>query len=218
MAAQVAHEINNPLAGIKNSFRLIRDAVPVDHPDHDMVGRIEREIDRIAHVVRQMYTLHTARPHLPTCVLVPETVRDVVAMLEPLCRAHDVDIELAPVSPDLTVWAPEGSLHQVLYNLTTNALKASPRGGVIQIRAELTEDRFAKFTVRDQGPGIAAEVEKRMFEPFFSAGTGGNMSEGLGLGLSIVKRIVDSLRGRIEFDCAAGQGTTFRVYLPTQQT
>lgn len=218
MAAQVAHEINNPLAGIKNSFRLIRDAVPEDHPDHDMVARIEREIDRIAHVVRQMYTLHTARPHMPTCIPVPETVRDVLAMLEPRCHAHNVQIELAPISPDLTVWAPEGSLQQVLYNLTTNALKASPRGGVIQIWAELTEDRFAKFTVRDQGPGIAAEVEKRMFEPFFSAGTGGNMSEGLGLGLSIVKRIVDSLRGRIEFDCAAGQGTTFRVYLPTQQT
>ena len=59
MAARVAHEINNPLAGIRNAFRLVRDAVPEDHPDHDMVERIEREIDRIANIVRQMYTLYS---------------------------------------------------------------------------------------------------------------------------------------------------------------
>ena len=61
IAAQVAHEINNPLAGIKNSFQLIKHAVPADHPDRDMVGRIEREIDRIARVVRQIYELYSPR-------------------------------------------------------------------------------------------------------------------------------------------------------------
>jgi PAS domain S-box-containing protein len=217
MAARVAHEINNPLAGIKNSFRLIRHAVPEDHPDHDMVGRIEREIDRIAHVVRQMYKLHSPRARTPTDVPVEETIRDVLLMLEPLRREHEVRVELAPVSAKLIVKVPEGSLQQVLYNLTANAIQASPRNGAINIAAEPTDKDYIRISVRDQGPGIPAEVRDRMFEPFFSADTGAGSKEGIGLGLSIVRSIVESVRGRIEVETRVGEGACFHVCLPASQ-
>jgi len=217
MAAQVAHEINNPLAGIKNSFRLIRDAVPADHPDHDMVGRIEREIDRITHVVRQMYKLHSPRAQTPTDIPVEETICDVLVMLEPLRREHEVAIELASVLPQLIIKAPEGSLQQVLYNLTANAIQASPRGGVVGIAAEPTDQDHVRISIRDQGPMIPAEVQDRMFEPFFTAETGGGTKTGIGLGLSIVKSIVESLKGRIESESRVGEGTCFHVYLPAKQ-
>ena len=136
MAAQVAHEINNPLAGIKNSFRLIRDAVPADHPDHDMVERIEREIDRIAHIVRQMYELYSPRAQQPRNIPVGKTIRDMLAMLEPLCQEHEVAVEVGPIPPELTVWAPEGSLQQIMYNLTINAIQASPAGRKCDISVE----------------------------------------------------------------------------------
>jgi len=215
MAAQVAHEINNPLAGIKNSFHLIRNAVPEDHPDYDMVGRIDREIDRIAHIVRQMYKLYSPRAQTPTDVPVEETIRDVFVMLQPLCREHEVTIELAPVSPKLIVRAPEGSLQQILHNLTANAIQVSPRSSVLDIVAEPVDKDCVRISIRDYGPGIPAEVEDQIFEPFFSAETGGGTEEGLGLGLAIVKNVAELIGGRIEFESRLGKGTCFHVYLPS---
>ena len=218
MAALVAHEINNPLAGIKNSFRLIRDAVPLDHPDRDMVARIEREIDRIALVIRQMYQIYSPRSEDLTDIPVGETIRDVLALLEPLRCENEVTVELAAVSPALMVRAYPGGLQQVLYNLVTNAIHASPRAAVVHVAAELAGEDYVKISIRDRGPGIPAKMQARMFEPFVSADTGNATAGGLGLGLglSIVKSIVDSLRGRIEFESMLGEGTCFRVYLPSK--
>ncbi len=216
MAAQVAHEINNPLAGIKNSFRLIRDAVPKDHPDIDMVGRIEREIDRIAHVVRRMYELYSPQTQQPRDIDLCMTIRDMVVMLEPLCREREVAIAVGPVPTGATVWAPEGSLQQILYNLTINAIHASTQGGVVNIETDHADKEYVEISIRDQGHGIPGEIQDRIFEPFFSTSTDEPAKKGLGLGLSIVKTTVSSLGGTIDFQSTVGKGTCFRVCLPTR--
>ena len=216
LAAQVAHEINNPLAGIKNSFRLIKNAVPSDHPDRDMVGRIEREIDRIARIVRQMYQIYSPRAEQRIDIPVSETVRDVVEMLEPLRRQHEVTIETGVIPPELTVRAYEGSLQQILFNLLANAIQASPPAAVVRVAAGPADTHHVRISVRDRGPGIPDEVRARMFEPFVSADTGSSPKHGLGLGLTIVKNIVESLHGRITVDSALGEGTCFHVDLPAE--
>ena len=217
MAAQVAHEINNPLAGIKNSFRLIKNAVPADHPDRDMVGRIEREIDRIARIVRQMYQIYSPRVEERIDISVGETVRDVVALLEPLRRQHEVTIEMETIPPELTVRAYEGSLQQVLFNLTANALQASPARGKVEISAIPTDNNFVEILVCDHGHGISAEIQDRIFEPFFSTESVDSTKKGLGLGLPIVNTIVSNLGGKIDFQSTIGEGTCFRVFLPRKQ-
>jgi PAS domain S-box-containing protein len=214
LAAQVAHEINNPLAGIKNSFRLIRDAVPKDHPDRDMVERVEREIDRIAHIVRQMYELHSPRAQEPRTISVGETIRDVLAMLEPLCREHGVTVEVGPLPSALTAWVPEGSLQQILYNLTVNAIQASPPRSSINIFVNNADNDFIEILIRDRGHGISPEIRDRIFEPFFSTDSANSIKKGLGLGLSIVKTIIGAVGGKIDFETAVDQGTCFRVCLP----
>jgi PAS domain S-box-containing protein len=216
MAAQVAHEINNPLAGIKSAFRLIRDAVPQDHPDRDMVKRIEREIDRITRVVRQMYELYSPQAQTPREILVGETICDVLTMLEPLCREHEVAIEMGPVPSCLMVWAPDGSLQQVLYNLTVNAIQASPRGGIVNIATNGVDKDIVRISIRDHGHGIPAQLKDRVFESFFSAGVNDATDQRLGLGLSIVKSIITSVGGQIEFESTVGEGTCFHVYLPSK--
>jgi PAS domain S-box-containing protein len=220
MAAQVAHEINNPLAGIKNSFRLIKDAVPENHPDHDMVGRIEREIDRIAKIVRQMYQIYSPRASKLCDIPVGATVRDVLELLEPLCREHEVTVEMEPVPCELTVWVPDGSLQQILYNLIANAVHASCHGGGVNVSADYVDNvdkNCVRISIRDQGHGIPAELYDRVFEPFFSVATADSTKPGLGLGLSIVKSIVGSVGGKIELQSTVGVGTTFRVYLPSKK-
>jgi PAS domain S-box-containing protein len=219
MAAIVAHEINNPLAGIKNSFRLIKNAVPADHPDQDMVGRIEREIDRIAQIVRQMYQIYSPRTEELIDISVGEIVRNVVELLDPLFREHDVGAEVEDIPRELTVRAYEGSLQQVMFNLLANAVQASPRAAVVRVTAgpaDSVGQDHVRISICDRGPGIPAEIRAKMFEPFVTADAGSAPNHGLGLGLAIVKNIVESLRGRITVEGAPGDGTCFHVDLPAK--
>jgi hypothetical protein len=221
VAARVAHEINNPLAGIRNAFRLVRDAVPADHPDYDMVERIEREIDRISHIVRQMYSLYSKQEVGINQVVVARVIEDVLAMLEPLRRERGVAWDAGRVPFELTVQLVEGGLQQILYNLVANAIEASPSGGVVAVAAELTDgpdQKLVEITVRDQGQSIPPEIQHRLFEPFFTSKSGDNCGKGLGLGLSIVRSIIEAHGGSISLEIIPGQGTVFHVFLPHHPT
>ena len=216
MAARIAHEINNPLAGIKNAFRLIRDAVPADHPDHDMVERIDREIDRISNIVRQMYAMYSPQADRLVDVVVGDAVRDVLSMLEPLRRQYEVRFDATQVHAGLRVLVPTGGLHQILFNLAMNAIEASPPGSTVTIAAEEDEvcANLVRISVRDQGHGIPADIRPRIFESFFTSRPDDHSKAGLGLGLSVVKSIVEAADGTIEFETGLAQGTSFRVLLP----
>ena len=212
MAACVAHEINNPLAGIKNAFLLIKDAVPDDHPDKELVPQIEREIDRIARIVRQMLELHSPEQN-PVCQInVGEVIRDVVFMLEPGCRQRGVSMQVDLPDPRARASLPEGSMHQVLYTLVTNAIEASPPDAVVKITGLIAEDRL-QITVEDEGCGIPLDVQERVFEPFFTT-KGPAASGGFGLGLPILMGAVKALGGSLNFESVPDKGTVFRVVLP----
>ncbi len=221
LAAQVAHEINNPLGGIKNAFLLIKDAVPPDHPNFEFVGRIDKEMDRIARIVRQMYQLHLPHAKADCKVDVPGVVRDVTAMLQAKSDQHDVRLETAVKQPKITLVAPAGALQQILYNLIANAIEASAPGSAVRINASsssfASDADVLKVTVSDQGGGIPAETQARIFEPFFTTKTGngnGNGQGGLGLGLSVAQEMAHAMDGSLECQSEPGQGTTFQLLLP----
>ncbi|MBD3220116.1 PAS domain-containing protein [bacterium] len=211
MAARIAHEINNPLGGIKNSFQLLRDAVDPRHPFAGYAPRIEREIDRIATIVRQMYVLYRPGVDRPTRFALASCIDDVTGLL---AQDPDIAIPIDVTVGDAAVVLPENQLRQVLYNLIKNAVRASPADGRVGVVAELEADALHLF-VTDEGPGIPPEVRARIFEPFFTTAADGS---GLGLGLSITRGIIEAAGGTLDFSDRPRRGTVCHVSLPLSPT
>jgi two-component system sporulation sensor kinase C len=212
MAAKIAHEINNPLAGIKNSFLLVKDIVEKEHPHYAYVDRIESEIDRIAVVVRRMFDLYSPDRKEPREVAIGEVLGDVVVLLESSCRQREIKIEASvPAAPVIAV-LPVGYVNQMLFNVVSNAIDASPPGGTVSVSLTADDDT-ATVEVADQGRGIPEEIADRIFEPFFTTKDGGDTS-GLGLGLSITKTMVEASGGSITYESRPSEGTVFTITLP----
>jgi len=210
LAAQIAHEINNPLAGIKNSLLLIKDAIPDDHPDYQYLALIDKEIKRISDIVRQMFDFYRPSEARVSEFSVDDAIREVATLLEANCRAHNVIIGIGGKSA--LVKLPEALFQQVLYNIVKNAIEASPQGGEVEITSAISEDVLT-VTVSDQGDGIPERVQPHIFEPLFTTKKG-ITTAGLGLGLSVSKNIVETLDGSLYFDSKTGKGTVFSIVIP----
>lgn len=213
VAARVAHEINNPLAGIQNSFLLIKGAIQPTHPHFAYVGAIEREIDRIAAVTRQLYETYRPEQDLAAGTSVRSLVTDAVSFLTQVNRHTHVRIETDFVNVPSVIRLPSALLRQIFINLAQNAFEASPPGELVSIRAEV-QDAIFVLSVRDRGAGIPAELRDRIFDPFFSTKDRGVRAGGMGLGLALVRRTVAAAGGTIDVADAPGSGTTFTVTLP----
>lgn len=215
IAARIAHEINNPLAGIRNSFLLIKDGISSEHPYFSYVGRIEKEIDRIARIVRQMFDLHRPDYITPRDVELHQTIGDVVALLDSIAHAHGVTLTVDVAGAARRVSLPEDSLRQVLYNIIVNAIEASPADSVVEIKATLSASDV-EILVADRGEGIAPAMQSQIYEPFFTTksqtGTGG-----LGLGLPISKGLIEAMQGSLDLERTSRSGTVFRVTIPVCQ-
>lgn len=212
LAARVAHEINNPLAGIQNSFLLIKGAIPESHPYFAYVGAIEREIARMAAITRQLYETYRPDGDAREDASVPILISDAVTMLEQVNRAAQVKIEVDASGSPSVLRIPGALLRQAVYNLVQNAVEASRPGGIVRVRA-WQADRTFWLSVTDQGPGVPGEIRSRIFEPFVSTKSG-LRTGGMGLGLSLVKRSVQALGGRIELRDPEGGGAEFRIAIP----
>jgi PAS domain S-box-containing protein len=208
VAARVAHEINNPLGGIKNSFLLIKDAVSEKHPYHQYVGLIEDEIDRITRIVRQMFGLYRPDREKMREFQISMIIDDVVDLLNSIRRNKGITIEIT-AGPEIVSGIPESSLRQVLYNIILNAIQASRQGGMVRVKSKVDTD-VVTLTISDEGSGIPAEIRSLIFKPFTTTKQG---SENLGLGLSISKEIIEGLGGSIACESVEGKGTVFTIII-----
>jgi PAS domain S-box-containing protein len=216
MAARIAHEINNPLAGVKNSFRLVKKAIPPESQHYKFVPLIEKELDLIARIVRQMFEIYKPEHRPPNRIDLPATVNDVAALLQGNASARGVDVYIDTSKVCESVELHEDSLRQVLFSLIQNGIEATDRGGSVRIAATLQE-RVLTLHVSDDGCGIPPDVGARIFETFFT--TKGDLTTGgLGLGLAITKGVVEAMGGIISYESETEKGTTFQVVLPINQT
>jgi signal transduction histidine kinase len=216
LAASMAHEIRNPLTSLKMRLYTLRQAMG-DNPLHEDDFRVvSEEIARLESIVRNF--LEFTRP--PVLKLHPHNVVVLVDKTLELCghRLEEQGIRLvrdhhAGLPP---VMADAEQVKQVFLNLLSNAVEAMEEGGELRIATESGTDRdglpVAVIRFTDTGPGIAADVRSRIFEPFYSTKEGGT-----GLGLCIAARIMARHGGRLELEPAAAPGTSFAVWIPAAQ-
>jgi PAS domain S-box-containing protein len=214
LAAGVAHEINNPLAGMRNAFELIKSSLTPDHEHFELLELVDKEIERISGITHQMYRLYKRTPQQPSEFAMRQTVREVICMLENTAAEHGVRLLFDATGDSIRAMLVEGEVKQVLYNVIQNAIQVSSPGQVVRI--EIRHDvQEVSVLVMDQGPGIREDLRDRIFDPFFSTKQGDSQS-GMGLGLSVSHSLVEAMGGRIDVSSKPGQGTAFSVVLPLQ--
>src|SRR5688500_19030809 len=209
MAAQLAHEIRNPLGSISGSAQVLMGEPNISPEQWQLLAIITRESRRLSDALNQF--LFQARPASPRPG--PVDLGPVIAEAVTLLRnapevspSHRVEFD-ADEGPHVCM-ADRDQMLQVFWNLARNALEAMPAGGVLRVRLR-RRDHELVLAVEDEGRGIAAEDRLRIFEPFHS-GAG----RGTGLGLAIVYRIVQEQQGDLRVRSIRGKGTAVEVHLP----
>jgi len=215
LSASVAHEINNPLAGVLVYAKLMSRKLASGNIDKEEFAvnmkKIEDAVSYCSKIVRSL--LDFARQTEPT--LKPINVKDIIEQVITLV-GHQADIKHVKISRSEAknlspILADFGQIQQVFVNLMVNAIQATGEGGQITITTEQTADGFVKISFMDTGTGISPENIKKLFTPFFT--TKGEV-KGVGLGLSVSYGLVERHNGKIEVASELGKGSTFTVLLP----
>lgn len=208
LAVGVAHEIRNPLTIIKMLFHGLQVSNAEDRED---ITIIRDEIERMNGMVTRF--LDYARPSQPVQedVDINHILGDTLRLVEHRIRGQQVQVQrsLAPLPP---LQADPEKIQQVFLNLFLNALDAMPTGGTLQILTWPKESTWIQIQIRDSGSGIPPDIRDSLFLPFVSRKEGG-----LGLGLSIVQRIIEEHRGTIRVESEKRLGSTFIIDLPANR-
>ena len=210
LAAGLAHEIRNPLAGIAGVIEVIGRELPKESASRAVLPDVQKEIKHIQSILNDL--LAYARPRSPSlrAADLNETVTQAVQLATQQVRTRPVTIQFKASKEPLTVIHDPALIQQVVVNLLLNGIQAISGEGTIDVSVESSSD-FAIVGVRDSGRGMAPEVLANIFKPFFTT-----RGEGTGLGLSLAKSVVDAHGGRIEVSSEPGSGSSFRVILPVR--
>src|SRR6185503_14422552 len=237
LAAGLAHEIKNPLAGIQGGVDILIRRRDKNDPEREALEGMRHEVQRIDNTVRAL--LDRARPRLVS--VRASSLTNIVQHAVNLARAQltnsgtgepNVHLEFDPPEDPITVPLDPEQIEDAVLNLIINAIEAANGDGTVTVRVSRSEDERSEAVsspagfswgddefgeeaiveVSDDGRGISEEDLKRVFNPFFTTRPGGT-----GLGLPAVRRIARAHGGRVEVDSSPGKGSTFRIYLPGGQ-
>jgi signal transduction histidine kinase len=211
LTAGLAHELRNPMGTMKTSAELLARNVPADNAiAREMAGFIQDEVDRTNSLITRF--LDFARPQhlkMARCDLAGMLDRAIDQFEREKTGAAASVTVFKNYSPDIPPIECDGELmERVIYNLVMNAAQASPAGGVVTVKTRQVANQI-EIAIIDSGSGIEAKDRESIFNPFFTT-----KSDGVGLGLAIVSKIVDEHDGKITVESTPGEGSVFRVFLP----
>jgi nitrogen-specific signal transduction histidine kinase len=210
MAAGIAHEINNPLAGILLFSTNMRKKVPDQGPLKEGLDVIIKETRRCKGIIQDLLEFSRDKEPTKTPASINKIIEASLGILENEFRLHYITIEkrLAPDIPDILL--DNNLMQQVFVNLLINAVEAIQDKGVITIESRMSPDqKIVTIEITDTGTGIHSNHLTNIFEPFFSTKTNGT-----GLGLAVSFGIIQKHQGRIQVDSEPGRGTRFTIQIP----
>ena len=213
LAAGVAHEVNTPLTGVSSYTQMLLGMLPETDPKHALLQKVRFQAERATNIVNNLLNFSRSGSATEfTEVNINRVLDDTLQLLEPQLRRSQIEIVRVydPDSP--SVFGNSGKLQQVFTNLLLNARDAIPDGGSITISTIASEEDSLMIEVWDTGIGIAPENVAKLYDPFY---TTKGVGRGTGLGLAVSYGIVQEHSGHINVESTPGQGTTFRITLPT---
>lgn len=217
LASGIAHEIRNPLAGIKTTAQALGEEMPPDDPKREYLSRITKEIDRLNEILKTFFSF--AKPQ--SLLLVPCHIKEIVNAITPFLIKEIADKGIHfvehyhPHLPKIRV--DKIQMHQAFLNLFLNAIQAMPNGGELKIdgkpvvisSSDGSRQNGVRVIVSDTGKGIPPQILPKIFDPFFTT-----KPRGIGLGLSITYQIIKKHGGTIEVNSEWEKGTSFIITLP----
>jgi len=218
LAAGVAHEIRNPLAGIAGAIEIITKDFPKDHPDREVMEDLRQEVRRIEKVLNDMLAYAKPKPPQFGRADLKDTFARTLHLARQQTGSKHVEFSIQ-VPPDLPAFRMDSEqLHQVLLNLVLNGVQAIEREGKITIAAKFNapggpgQADLVEISVSDTGVGVPPESLERIFRPFYTTKRGGT-----GLGLSLCRRIIRQHGGTLSVESKLGKGSRFIIRLPLRE-
>lgn len=210
LAASIAHEVRNPLAGMKGALEVLRHHLAKDPSRVEIADELLAQIERLENLVRDLLTYARPRPLSRQPVELHHLLDRVVRIVKEEVTGEAIQWRYSYTEDFEKILADPQQLEQVFLNLIQNAVQAMENGGCLTIRTRRL-DQHAEIAFQDTGQGIKAADMERIFQPFFTT-----RHRGSGLGLAIVRKIVERHGGDIQMESRAAEGTTALVLLPLE--
>ena len=207
MAAVLAHEVKNPLAGIGGALQIIRERLPAASPDRPIVTEILARLDGLNALVQDLLVFARPRPPKLEPIRIAPLLVETAAHLMRDPDMRRLSLHVAE-GEDHWIVADAELLRGVLFNLLLNGAQASARRGTLHVSTEAVDGRCV-VRIADSGPGIPPEIREKIFEPFFTT-----KHRGTGLGLPVARRVIEAHHGDLELTCPETGGTVATVGLP----
>ena len=230
LSSGIAHEIRNPLAGIKAMAQTLEEEMEKDSIQVEYVERILRQVNRLDILLKSFFTYASPVRPDPSSFHIHKIIHEIIPLVNRKLSERKIKI-VENYAPDLAhVFVDPNQIEQVFLNMFLNAIDAMKDGGTLSISAKnafglplpvldrrkpapgLLSDSYIEIKVKDNGEGVSAEACERIFTPFYTT-----KSNGTGLGLSIVYQIIKEHGGRIDVQSTPGQGTEFTILLPAME-
>ncbi|MDI6804818.1 MAG: ATP-binding protein [Bacteroidota bacterium] len=212
IAASIAHEIKNPIAGVLGALQIFEDSIANDDEKKEIYAEMIFQLERVNHAVNDL--LSYARPAQPVFeeVQINELLKKTISLMSPQLKDKNIAFKNELADNLFLVAADKKQMQQIFWNVLINALQAIDTNGKISIRT-FNHNSSVQIIISDSGKGIDAKQLDMVFKPFYTT-----KHKGTGLGLTITKRIVDQHQGEIIFESEQGVGTTVTITIPIMKS